>query len=707
MQDFYYLHLSFFVVLLCSLKKETVMVQKKIFKSCIHLFFVCISIALWGESAEKFFHQANRLFNENKIDEAIQLYQQALILNPENPQIHFNCGIAFFAQKKYNEAIDQFCTAIELNGQYIKAYVHLGNTYLVQHKRQKAEEAYRNALFYEPKNIEALLAIAHLLHDHNEFDQAEYYFLQALELQPHNVKILLDCANSLNMNNKVEKALKLYNKIIELRPKNTSALYNIAYSLKKLGKVKEALELYKKVLELNPHHHEAHFGKGITHLIMGDFEQGWPEYEWRWKRNGCNQRIPSASVWNGSDVNGKTIIILAEQGLGDTFQFIRYAQVIKQMGATVIAMVQTPLVQLLSLCPYIDKVVPLNSSFDSCDYYISLLSIPAVMHTTLDTIPHNIPYLYADKQLEAYWQKQLAANTHFKIGICWQGNANYSTHFLRTTVAAKSISLELFKPLLELPQVTVYSLQHINGIEQIKQLPSSCQLITFDNDFDTSHGRFMDTAALIKNLDLVITVDTSIAHLAAGLGVPTWILLPEPSDWRWMLDRYDSPWYPTNVRLFRQPTMGDWSSVITQITQELAAYIHQRSQHSIVTAEISIGELVDKITILRIKQERINDEAKLKNINTELHSLERTYKEQIPETETLHSLTEELLTINKTLWDIEDDIREKEYHKQFDEQFIQLARRVYFTNDHRGTIKRIINTVCGSRLIEEKSYATY
>jgi hypothetical protein len=153
--------------------------------------------------------------------------------------------------------------------------------------------------------------------------------------------------------------------------------------------------------------------------------------------------------------------------------------------------------------------------------------------------------------------------------------------------------------------------------------------------------------------------------------------------------------------------MSDWSSVIKQITQEVATYAPTRVQNSIVTAEISIGELVDKITILRIKQERINDKAKLKNINTELDSLKNTYAQQIPETETLHSLTEELLTINKTLWDIEDDIREKEYHKQFDEQFILLARRVYFTNDHRGTIKRIINEACGSRLVEEKSYAAY
>lgn len=673
------------------------------------IIFICTNSLIKAESFQELFNQAIDSFRNKQFERAATLFEQALLLNPHNPQAHFNCGLALASQKKYDDAISHYLQAIRLDTHYSKAYLHLGNVYRNKKQNRKAEETYRKALIHDAKNSDVLLALARLLHDSNEFDEAEYYFRQALQAQPDNITIMFELANSLNMNNNTDEAIHFYNKIIESHPKNISVLYNIAYSLKRLGKIEEALALYKHVLTLNPQHVDAHFGKGLTHLISGDFEHGWPEYEWRLTRDEFKKRMPHVPLWDGSDLSGKAIVLHAEQGLGDTFQFIRYAQVMKDNGATVIAAVQSSLVQLLRLCPYIDTVISLNDQLPPCDYYVPLLSIPAIIKTTEETIPHTIPYLYASPELEHYWKKQLEENSHFKIGICWQGNPNYSTHFLRTTVAAKSIPLSFFKPIMRLPQVTVYSLQRVSGTEQVDQLPSDCRLVTFDDDFDKSHGRFMDTAALIKNLDLVITVDTSIAHLAAGLGIPTWILLPEPPDWRWMLHRGDSPWYPQVMTLFRQPTTGNWRTVIAMVTDALSDYITQIKNNAchIVKAEVSIGELIDKITILHIKQNKIEDPAKLTNIVTELTSLEQTYERNVNRSEELVSLVDELHTVNQQLWNIEDAIREKEHEKEFGPEFVALARNVYFNNDHRGRIKRTINELCGSRLVEEKLYASY
>ena len=194
-------------------------------------------------------------------------------------------------------------------------------------------------------------------------------------------------------------------------------------------------------------------------------------------------------------------------------------------------------------------------------------------HIISPGVDAEIPYLHADEKLTAEWKQKLAKDKNFKIGICWQGNDNYATPLLRATVAQKSVHPKEFAPICQLPGVSLYSLQKTTGTDQLKELPNGMHIITFDGDFDQSNGRFMDTAAVIKNLDLVITVDTSISHLSSGLGTPTWIMLPNPSDWRWMMDRNDSPWYPNVTRLFKQPTPGDWQSMIKEVAVELKKHI--------------------------------------------------------------------------------------------------------------------------------------
>ncbi len=551
---------------------------------------------LFAKSAyEVSFEKATKLFTESKYDQAITEFINTLDLNSQCHQAHFNVGLCYSHQKKHDQAIESFTQAIKIHNEYEKAHVHLGLSYQQKEKLDLAITHLQKACELNPHSSDNLLYLGRALVLHNEFDQAIIRFKRAMELKPQDTTIMLELGNTYNMNNLTQEALNIYYKILKIIPGNGSILYNIAYSLKKLGRIEESLPVYYKVLELDPNHAEAHFSLGLAYLARGDFERGWAEYEWRWKRGHQAPRNLSKPLWDGQDLHGKTLLMHAEQGLGDTFQFIRYAQIMKEKGAHVIAAVQPQLTSILSLCPYIDQVVSLFENLPAHDYQAPLLTFPYVLKTRIDSVPCQIPYLFADAKLEEFWKQKLSHDTNFKVGICWQGNSGYSTHFLRTTVAAKSINLTRLLPLLTLENVTVYNLQKTTGEEQLKNVDTPTNLHSFDENFDKTNGRFMDTAAVIKNLDLMITIDTSMAHISAGLGIPTWVMMNEPADWRWMLERTDTPWYP-NMRLFRQPTPGDWDSVIQAIVQELQLVLKDREQLN--KRQLSISQQINMVDSL-------------------------------------------------------------------------------------------------------------
>ncbi len=666
------------------------------------------------------FNQGTQFFKNKEYEKAINLFEEALKIENNHAQPYFNIGLCYALLQNPDKAKEYYRKAIKQNPKYTKAMLHLAGLLKKAGEKNESMSYYQLAVEQEPLSFEAQREYARLLHEQNNFEEAEHHFAKAVHLRPENPHLRLEWANTLNVLSQFEKALEQYYRIYAALPNSPSVQYNIAYTLKRIDRIKPAIELYKKVLEQKPDYAEAHFSLGTAYLVSGDFENGWPEYEWRWKKGTMKERKLSKPQWSGESLEGKILLIHAEQGLGDTLQFIRYAKVAKKMGATVIAAVQKPLIQLLQECPYIDHVRYLFDPFPAYDVHVPLLSFPHVLKTTVETIPDEVPYLYVDKELDTKWTNVFKQDTNFKIGICWQGNPNYSTHFLRAAVAGKSLHVKNFEALTKIPGVTVYSLQRKTGTEQLNDLPEDFELHVFDDHFDVEHGAFMDTAAVMKQMDLIITVDTSPAHLAGGLGIPTWILIPNPPDWRWMLKRTDSPWYPENVRLFRQPTPGDWQSVMQTIVNEVQKKLGiQVPTPSVpipsgsgqtkdkITAEIAIGELLDKITILEIKKERISDKKKLKNINTELNSLRRTLKQMIKTTPELEQLVKDLKQTNATLWDIEDAIREKERQKRFDLEFIELARSVYIENDKRCAIKRKINAASGSQIIEEKSYKPY
>ncbi len=665
---------------------------------------ICATIFLQPISATSLVSLAQEQLEAGNYSHAITSYLQLLKEDPTDHQSRYNLGYCYCKQKQITQAIDCFTTIITQQPNFTNAYALLGECYEQLHDYQRAEELFKAGIAQEATHAYLHVALARLYVRQSQHANAHSYFKHALACAPTNSALILEYAQFLCAQRQYHEAYELYKQVEQLNPDNVDARYNVAYALKRLGNYDQAAHVYQSIIAQHPDHANAHFSLAGVQLIQGDLINGFEQYEWRWKRGDMSPRTFNKPLWDGIIVPGQTILLHAEQGLGDTFQFIRYAECIHEQGMRVVAVVQPALVQLLSLCPYLDQVVAMGKPIPSFDVHAPLLSLPRLFKTKLTTIPHQTPYIYADEQLIKEWSKRVSANK-LNIGICWQGNTGYTDPFLQSVVSEKSIPIELLTQLSSTAHTAFYSLQRES---KDYDYIANTTITTFDASFDRAHGRFMDTAALIKNLDLVITVDTSIAHLAGALGVPVWLLLPEPCDWRWLLERTDSPWYPT-MKLFRQTECGEWNTVVAQVSHELQQLLVKRSaqQSTTISTPVSVGELIDKITILELKQLNIDDEKKLQNIEHELELLLKTYQEHVIPTNRIEQLRTELYNTNKQLWDIEDAIRDKERAKEFDNDFIAIARSVYICNDKRCHIKRLINQTTQSNIVEEKSYAPY
>lgn len=380
---------------------------------------------------------------------------------------------------------------------------------------------------------------------------------------------------ALHRTGQTEQAIELYTMLDKKYPNICEITYNTAYMYRANNQPHKAIPYYLKTIQLDPSNEDALYGLSKCYLALGNFEDGFNLFEWRFNNAAKHHKQSNYRHLTEHDFCGKRVFVRAEAwGLGDYLHFIRYARKLKESGAHVIAQTLEPLRKLISLCPYIDTVITDKDPFPECDIQIPLLSLPFVFKTTLQTVPNSVPYLYADSKLVEHWKKQLENDrAQLKIGLYWHGHKYFEAFTF--PAAQKTIPLMMLLPLLQIPNVSFYSLQAVDGIEQLKELPANIQLHQFEN-FDTTNGRFMDSAALIKNLDLIITVDTSIAHLAGGLGIPVWVLLPRTAEWRWMLDRSDSPWYPT-MRLFRQKKPADWQGVVDDLCVAVQDRIKQVS----------------------------------------------------------------------------------------------------------------------------------
>jgi len=481
---------------------------------------------------------------------------------------------------------------------------------------------------------------------------------------------------------------------------------NLGAALQAVRRTSEGLTSLNTALRLKPDFAIARLNRALHLLRNGDFLEGWREFEWRFVCPDYRLTSFPRPVWTGEPLQGKSILLRCEQGLGDTFQFIRYAPLIQARGGRVIVECQDAACEIVQSCPGVDLVVKRGAPLPKIDVQVPLMSLPLVFGTTLSSIPNQTPYLAADPQLVSHWQGRLPKGG-LRIGIAWQGNKKFQGDAMR------SLRLENFAAIAKISGVTLVSLQKNEGVEQLK-LVSDFEVQTFTEELDVA-APFRDTAALICACDLVITSDTAIAHLAGALGKPVWVALAYAPDWRWLTSGEACPWYPT-MRLFRQASFGNWKGVFAELAAEVQKLrsgdrTRLTPQAVVATAppriETSPGELVDKITILEIKRRRLTEPNKLAHVNAELISLLAAKVSTLPASPRLESLAQDLARVNEQLWDIEDAIRECEQSQDFGPRFIELARSVYLTNDQRAQLKKAINQLIPSGFQEEKSYAQY
>ena len=451
-----------------------------------------------------------------------------------------------------------FRQVLEVDPAAAQVWYLLGTVSHVQGKLGEAVAHYQQALRLEPDFAEVLNNLAVALQAQGKVDEATACLRRALQLKPDYADAHSNLGNALQFDGKLNEAEACYRYALTLKPDNPDTHHNLGNLLRASGRLAEAMTCYDQALNLKPDFAQVHLSRSLLRLQIGDFEQGWSEYEWRFQ---CKEHaIPPfrQPLWDGSRLNGQTILLYGDHGLGDTLQFIRYAPLVQRRGGRVLVACRKPLARILASCPGVARVISEGATLPEFHVYAPLMSLPRIVGTTLANVPARVPYLSADPALVARWRVEMGQLGGFKVGIAWQGNPQHRKDRHR------SFRLDQFEPLTRLDGVRLVSLQKGFGTEQIGEIADRFAVLDLGNRLDD----FMDSAAVLSNLDLVVTPDTSVAHLAGALGVPVWVALPFAPDWRWSLDRQDSPWYPT-LRSFRQREWGDWNEVFERITREL------------------------------------------------------------------------------------------------------------------------------------------
>jgi Flp pilus assembly protein TadD len=657
------------------------------------------SLRLQPDRGDAHNHLGLLLLRQGQLDPARECFEQAVRCNQADADAHNNLGAVLREQARVDEAAACFHRALALQPDHANAHNNLGRVCEDRGRLEEAAARYRLALCHQPGNAAFHNNLGNALTRLSRPAEALLGYQQAAQLQPAEPVYRSNLANALTLAGRPDEAEACCRQALRLRPSFPDARHNLAISLAAQGKFAEALTQNEEALRLEPEHAGARNCRALWWLQHGDFARGWPEYEWRWAVHGVTRRKFREPPWDGSLLCGRTIVLYSEQALGDAIQFIRYAPLVKDRGGTVVVECQPALASLLASCPGIDHLVPRGSSLPPFDVQAALLSLPRLFGTTLETVPENVPYLFARPNLVAAWHRELTAEPAFKVGIAWQGSTTFAGDRMR------SAPLRHFAPLAGVEGVRLLSLQKGPAREQIRSVARQFAVTDLGSTLDETTGAFVDTAAVMMNLDLVVTTDTSVAHLAGALGVPVWVALSIGPDWRWLLGREDSPWYPS-MRLFRQSRPHDWDEVFEHMAAELRRKLAP-PPHNAVPVEVAPGELIDKITILEIKAERLTDPDRLGNVRTDLVALRAARTGAVPPSPRLAKLTADLREVNAALWRIEDDIRVCERRQDFGPRFIELARSVYRTNDRRAALKRQINELLGSGLVEEKSYAAY
>jgi tetratricopeptide (TPR) repeat protein len=522
------------------------------------------ALALRSDYAEAHNNLGNALQTLKRFEAAVAEYGKALTSRPDYVEARNNLGNAVAALGRHEEAIGHYQQALAIRPNYPEAHLSLGNVLGALGRHEEAIASYERALAIKPDLADAFNSRGSALRNLHRPAEALASIDKALELNPEFAEALNNRGNALRDLNRPADALASFDKALALRSAFIEALNNRGNAFRDLKLHAEASASYGRALAIDPDHTETRWHRAGLWLVTGDFERGWEEYEWRWKTQQSARRRPDFAqpLWLGEDsLAGRTILLHAEQGFGDTIQFARYVPHVAAKAARVILRVQPQLVALLSSLEGRPQIVSSSEKLPAFDCHCPLLSLPLAFKTRLETMPATVPYLHASKEHMLKWTERLPKSAAPRIGIAWAGNPAFKGD------QSRSIGLPRLSPLLSAAGVEFVSIQ--------KDLRAGDRDILRNNPHVRHLGdeinEFGDSAAIMSQLDLVISSDTAIVHLAGALGKPVWILLQYAAEWRWLLDRADSPWYPT-ARLFRQTRIGDWDSVLEQVQQELAKH---------------------------------------------------------------------------------------------------------------------------------------
>jgi tetratricopeptide (TPR) repeat protein len=492
-----------------------------------------------------------------RLDEAIGAGERALRLDPAFAAAHHNLAMALLQAEQFDRAVTSLQRCVELRLRTPQVLLNLGNAMRRAGRIDEAVNAYREALQLNPASADAWNNLGSALQAQGKAGDALAAYEQAIRHRPDFALGYSNLGIVRRELGRVDEALDAHRRALELEPKSPEVLCNYGSALQVAGRAAEAEEMFRRAIAQRPDLPLAHANLGAMLLLRGDYENGWREHEWRLADG--RERQFAQPRWNGEDLHGKTILLHSEQGFGDTIQFVRYVPLVAQRGGRIVLACQPPLKQLLARLPDVAHVSTFSEPLPTYDCHLSLMSAPVVFQTRVESIPASAAYLRVDEAKVAAWRARVnLLGGGMKVGLAWTGNPRPDP--------GRTIPAQLLTRLAECRSIRWVSLQkdaHRNPP------PAKLQMIDWTRELHD----FDDTAALTMTLDLVISIETVMAHLGGALGRPTWTLLPRMAGWRWLADRDDCPWYPT-MRLFRQSTAGDWPDVIERVARQLEAMSH-------------------------------------------------------------------------------------------------------------------------------------
>lgn len=508
-------------------------------------------------------HRAGRLA------QAEAAYLEILAADPENVDALHLMGVVAHQGGRQEQAASLIGRSLALNAGNAAAHSNLGVVLVAQGKPEEAVAAFRRALALQPDFADAYFGLGNALRDQGRRDDAVACLQRALALNPAFVQAHCNLGILLEDQGRSEEAIAHYREALALQPDFAAALVNLGNSLIALGRLDEAEASLRRGLELQPDLAHAKFSLGQLKLLQGDYETGLPLYEYRFEEGALSRfysglqarmtALQGVPRWQGAEAHGKTLLVWTEQGLGDNLMLLRFLPLLKRRGVARLIVYSDPgLVRLVQSIADVDEVVPRDRPlpFGRFDLHCPIMSLPLALGTRLATIPGAVPYLFVPQDLKRRWAQKLAGVAPPRVGLAWSGGALYPRNH------ARSVRLGQLTPLLEIAGVSFVSLQKGEAAGELEGRGSAI-LDCMDECDD-----LVDTAALMEQLDLIITVDTAVAHLAGALGKPVWMLNRFESEWRWLVQREDSPWYPT-MRIYRQPAPGQWDDVVARVAAAL------------------------------------------------------------------------------------------------------------------------------------------